>query len=624
MRARTLNGVNVLRKVLGLFTERERRQAFLLIPVVIAMAFAEVVGIASIAPFLSLVADPDAARSDGVLGWFYQTFGFTSDRSFVIAVGAVVLVALIGSNALLALGNYALFKFGAMRNHSISRRLLIRYLQQPYAFFLERNSSGLANNILQEVLSVINSVVMPGLLGVAKAVGAIAILALLVALNPLLALAIGVLLGGAYALVYLFTRRQLAYMGKERVRANQARFKAATEAMGGIKDLKLMGREAESVARYSTPSRHFAIFEAKQQIILRLPRFALEAIALGGLIAIVLVLLVRGSGVAELLPLLGVYAFAGYRLLPALHDVFQGIGRIRYGTGSLNEVASMVHDIEAGISHSDAFVDRRGIEPLPLQHEFRMEGLSFRYSSSERPVLSEIDLAIPALASVAFVGPTGAGKTTIVDIILGLLEPDSGRLLVDGVPVSGENVIRWQKTLGYVPQDIFLTDDTVARNIALGVRDDEIDRDALVKAAQIAQIHAFIESDLDQGYETEVGERGIRLSGGQRQRLGIARALYHDPDVLVLDEATSALDGATERSLFEALQRLSGKKTMITIAHRLTTVRECDTIYVMEAGRIAASGTYDELLDSNPLFRTLASLHDGDDRVTATSTTGGR
>ena len=351
---------------------------------------------------------------------------------------------------------------------------------------------------------------------------------------------------------------------------------------------------------------------------------ALEAIALGGMVAIVLALLVSGAGVAELLPILGVYAFAGYRLLPALHDVFQGVGRIRYGTGSLDEVAEMVNDIDTGIPTSDAFVDRSEIEPLRLDRELRLDGLTFRYASAERPVLADIDLTIPALASVAFVGPTGAGKTTVVDLVLGLLEPDAGRIVVDGVEVKGDTVLRWQRSLGYVPQSIFLTDDTVAQNIALGVAEDEIDYVALRRAAEIAQIHAFIEDELDEGYDTVVGERGIRLSGGQRQRLGIARALYHDPDVLVLDEATSALDGATERSLFEALQRLAGEKTLITIAHRLSTVRECDTIYVLQAGRIVAQGRYDELLETNPLFRRLASLDEGDDRAAVASAAGGR
>lgn len=593
-----------------------------MVPVVISMALAEVVGIASIAPFLSLIADPEAALSGGALGMLYDLLGFESNRNFMLAVGGLVLVALVGSNAILALGTYGLFKFGAMRNHTISRRLLIRYLQQPYAFFLERNSASLANNIVQEVSQVINSVVVPGLLAIAKAVGALAILILLIVLDPILAGLIGAVLGGAYVAIYGLTRRSLAQMGRQRVVVNQARFTAATEAMGSIKDLKLLGHEGEAVSRYSGPSRHFAIYEARKEIFLRLPRFALEAIAFGGMIAIVLALLVAGASVSELLPMLGVYAFAGYRMLPALNDVFSGVSKIRYGTGALDEVYEMTRRIDARAADPETFLARERVEPLPIRDTLAIEHVGFAYPSSDRPVLHDIDLEIPALASVAFVGPTGSGKTTLVDTILGLLTPDQGRITVDGVPIDVETLPRWQRALGYVPQNIYLTDDTVARNIALGVASDNIDMDAVRRAATIAQIDEFVLSELDRGYETVVGERGIRLSGGQRQRLGIARALYHDPDVLVLDEATSALDGDTEQHLFDALQRLSGKKTLITVAHRLTTVRTCDTIFVMDRGRVVDEGRYDELLRTSRLFQRLAAVGRTDDGSTAATARG--
>lgn len=608
--------MSTLRKVLALLTPPERRQAYLLVPVVISMAMAEVVGIASIAPFLSLIADPEAALSGGVLGTLYDLLGFENARSFMLAVGGLVLVALIGSNAVLALGTYGLFKFGAMRNHSISRRLMIRYLQQPYAFFLEHNSASLANNIVQEVSQVINSVVVPGLLAIAKAVGAAAILILLIVLDPVLAGLIGAVLGGAYVLIYSLTRRHLTHMGRQRVVVNQARFTAATEAMGAIKDLKLLGHEGEAVSRYSGPSRRFAVYEARKEIFLRLPRFALEAVAFGGMIAIVLVLLVAGASVSELLPMLGVYAFAGYRMLPALNDVFSGVSKIRYGVGALDEVYELARRVDARDVDPERFLARERVEPLPFHHVLAIEHVAFGYASSDRPVLHDIDITIPALASVAFVGPTGSGKTTLVDIVLGLLTPDRGRITVDGAPIDDEALPRWQRALGYVPQSIYLTDDTVARNIALGVPNDRIDMDAVRRAATIAQIDEFVMSELDHGYRTVVGERGIRLSGGQRQRLGIARALYHDPDVLLLDEATSALDGDTEQHLFDALQRLSGKKTLITIAHRLTTVRACDTIFVMDRGRIVDEGRYDELLRTSHLFQRLAADRLSDDGST--------
>lgn len=595
-----------IRKILDLLTPRERRQAFLMVPLVVLMALAEVSGIASIAPFLSLVSDPEAARSNAFLAWAYGAFGFQNDRAFLIAVGMAVIVILIASNALLAAGYWVLFRFGSIRNYSISRRLLIRYLQQPYQFFLTRNSAELANNILQEVTQIIHGTVVPGLVLIAKTFASLAIVILLVLVDPVLATMVSVLLGGAYTLLFTASRRYLARIGKARVRANQRRYQSANEAMGGIKDLQLLGRESEMVRRFSEPSLRFAIFQANSRIIGVIPRYLLEAIAFGSVVAIVLVLLGADRTVSEVVPVIGLYGFAGYRLMPALQAVFSSATQIRYSSGALDEVHDILKTVPGGAEAADTFDDRAAIEPLPFASSLRFEDVSFRYPGSG-PVLQGIDLEIPARASVAFVGSTGAGKTTLVDLLLGLLRPTGGRLVVDGVVLDEDNRPSWQKQIGYVPQSIFLTDDTITRNIAFGLPDEAIDIDAVRRAARMAQVDRFIEEELPDGYETVVGERGVRLSGGQRQRLAIARALYHDPEVLVLDEATSALDGSTERHVFEAIQPLAGAKTMVLIAHRLATIRACDAIYVLEHGRIVASGTYDELLASSPEFRELAS-----------------
>ena len=607
--------MNTIRRILDLLTPRERRQAYMIVPVVIAMALAQVAGIASLSPFLSLMANPDVARTNSILSWFYESFGFDDDRSFLIATGVVVLVALIVSNAILSGGTWILAYFGSMRNHSISRRLLISYLKQPYTFFLERNSAGLANNILQEVQQVINGIVNPGLIAIAETVSVLGILILLVTIDPWLALLTGTVLGGTYGLIYLGTRRYLGVIGRNRVGANQARHQAANEAMGGIKDVKLLGREAEMVSRYSVPSRRYARYYAANRIISTVPRYLLEAVAFGSIVMIVLVQLGMGRAVNDMIPVLGLYAFAGYRLLPALQRIFQGVANIRYSMGALDEVHATIRRLDVTTADSDAFADRSEVEALPFEKALALRKVTYRYPTSGQPVLREIDLEIPVRTSAAFVGATGAGKTTIVDIVLGLLTPDEGSLTVDGVAVDTSNAERWQKLVGYVPQSIFLTDDTVKQNIALGLPPEDIDDEAMRRAARMAQIDEFIENDLERGYETFVGERGVRLSGGQRQRLGIARALYHDPDVLVLDEATSALDGTTERSVFETIRALSGKKTILMIAHRLSTVQSCDQIFLLHRGRLEATGTYESLLASNPRFRTMAA-DTGDRRAT--------
>ena len=597
--------MTTIHKVLDLLSQRERREAYLLVPLVIVMALAEVAGIASVAPFLTLMSNPEAARTTPYLAWAYEAFGFHSDRSFLIAVGVAVIVALFVANAILAGGYWILFRFGSLRNHTISRRLLIRYLQQSYPFFLSRNSAALANNILQEVLQIINGVVVPGLQLIAKSMAALAIVIMLIVINPMLALMVIVLLGGAYGLAFAATRRYLARIGSDRVSANQERYQAANEAMGGIKALRLMGGESEMVRRFSGPSLRFARYQANSRAISNLPRYALEAIAFGSIVVMVIILLSMGRPVAEIMPVLGLYVFAGYRLMPALQQIFAGATQIRYSSGALDEVHAMVRLVDARRADPDGFTNPDAVRPLPVRESVRFEHVSYRYEASEL-VIRDVTLEIPARASVAFVGETGAGKSTIIDLLLGLLPPTEGRITIDGVPLDEEALPRWQKQIGYVPQTIFLTDDTIARNIAFGLPDSRIDMDAVAKAARMAQVHEFIEQDLPAGYETVVGERGVRLSGGQRQRLGIARALYHDPEVLVFDEATSALDSVTERDVYQAIQALASSKTTVTIAHRLSTIRNSDRLFLLDRGRVKAQGTYDELIAASSAFRAMA------------------
>ena len=314
-----------------------------------------------------------------------------------------------------------------------------------------------------------------------------------------------------------------------------------------------------------------------------------------------LYLLLRGS-LLEVMPMIGLYAFASYRLLPALGEIFGGIAKIRTSLAPLDNLHDELRQqaVAAGASRDE-------IEALPLRDRLEMRGVTFRYHPDQEPILAGFNLVVPANTSVAFVGATGSGKTTTIDILLGLLTPESGQILVDGAALTAEKLPQWQKSLGYVPQHIYLSDDTVAHNIAFGVPYHRVDRRAVERAARIANIHDFVVTELAEGYDRVVGERGIRLSGGQRQRLGIARALYHDPDVLVFDEATSALDNVTEVNVLQAVERLARTKTIIMIAHRLSTVRKCDRIFVLDKGRIVAQGSYDELLQSSPKFQAMAS-----------------
>jgi ABC-type multidrug transport system fused ATPase/permease subunit len=597
--------MKVVAKIYDLLTLRERRQTLWLVPLVIAMAVAEVAGIASVAPFLSLLADPNAVNNNSVLRWLHGALGFETDRQFLLAAGTAVLVVILVSNGILAAGTWALAHFGSMRSHSIARRLLVSYLKQPYTFFLERNSAGLANNILQEVTQVINGVVIPGLEAIAKAGTALAVLIMLIVLEPLLAMLALTVLGGAYAAIYGASKNYLERIGRERVISGQERHKAASEALGAIKHIKLTGREAEMVANFSVPSHNFARFETASRVIVTVPRYLLEGVAFASIVGIVLVLLSLGQSLTEMVPILGVYAFAGYRLLPALQQMFRGLTRAGYGLGALDTIHETVREVNARVE-AEEFVSRNALVPLAFEQSLVLENLSYRYPESCESTLKDISLEIPSRTSVAFVGETGAGKSTLVDVILGLLTPTGGVMKVDGSAINSSNRDRWQQLIGYVPQSIFLTDDTISRNMALGLADEKIDMDKVRRAAKLAQLDLFIEEELPNAYQTVVGERGVRLSGGQQQRLGIARALYGDPEVVVLDEATSALDSATERTVFESIAALSGSKTIIMIAHRLSTVQACDQIFVMERGRIVSSGKYDELIRTSEEFRRIA------------------
>lgn len=597
-----------LRKIHDLLTRRERRRALLLVPLVVTMALAEVAGIASLTPFLALLADPGAITTNPLLARANAVFDFQSERMFLMAVGVAVMVVLLMANALMAGGLVVLTRFGSMRIHTISRRLLARLLRRPYPFFLEHNSAALANDVVKEVEQIVNSVILPGLNVMARAAAALGIIVFLVVIDPVLALLMGVLLGGAYLGLATATRSYLARIGRERVAVNRARYQATLEALGAIKELKLMGREAESIRRFDGPSYAYAQYQAGSRLLAMLPRYALETIAFGSIVGVVLLLMRDDRSIDQVVPILGVYAFAGYRLLPALQQLFHSFTLFRYGLGALDAVHTYFEDIpDVGGGASDAFDGVEAAQGPPYQGRVRFEGVTFAFDAAQ-PVLHGIDLEIEPGESIGIVGGTGAGKSTLVDLLLGLLEPTHGRITVDGAPLVGTVRTRWQRQLGYVPQSIYVTDDTITRNIALGLPDEMIDMASVRRAARMAQIDTFIEDELPNGFDTVVGENGVRLSGGQRQRIGVARALYADPAVLVFDEATSALDGATERALFDAIHALAGTKTVVTIAHRLATVEACDRVLVLDRGLVVESGSYADVLRRSPQLRAMAGI----------------
>lgn len=598
--------VAILRKLLSLFSSRERKQIYWLLSTILVMAFVEMAGIASIMPFMALVADPGLIHRHAVLSSAYAALGFSRDVAFLYFVGAVVLAVLVFNNLFSAFALWLSLRVTSLCGHTLSERLLAGYLAQPYAFYLQRNSSDLINTLFAEINRLIVGVLLPTIDLLAKGAVILAILILLVIVDPVLAFGVAFVMGGVYSLIFIAIRRLLTRIGKESVAAGANRTKIANEAFGGIKELKVIGHEGNFIRRYSVPSRILAERQAASQALARLPKYLLEMIAFGGVLIITLLMLGKQQALSQVLPIIAVYAFAGYRLLPAVQQTYSNFAVIRYNLPALEVV---FRDAGPYVEHL-ANADKEAEFARALRKEITLNNITYQYDGATNPSVVDLTLSIAANTTVAFVGPTGSGKTTTVDILLGLLEPQSGSFQVDGLAVDGKNHRAWQRNLGYVPQQIYLSDDTIAHNIAFGSDDNDLDMQAVEDAARIARIHEFIVRELPDGYQTIVGERGIRLSGGQRQRIGIARALYRNPDVLILDEATSALDGITESAIMDALGQLAHKKTIIMIAHRLTTVRACDKIFILEKGHLTAQGTFSELMQSSLLFRSLAKSGD--------------
>jgi ATP-binding cassette, subfamily B, bacterial PglK len=592
--------VSVLRQTLALLNSAERRRAGLLLGMILFMALFDVVGVASIMPFMAVLANPEIIQTNRWLAMVYDGLGFQESEKFLFFLGVMVLCTVVFSTAFRALTTYVLLRFTHMREYSLGRRLVSGYLSQPYEWFLGRHSADLGKTVLSEVQQVIKGALIPMMQLVAHGAVVLAILILLILVHPVLAISVGLALGGAYVGIYVLLRRRLARLGKARLAANRARFQTLIEAFGGIKDVKVSGLEEAFLSRYNGPARRFASHQAASQVAAQLPKYLLESIAFGGMLLVVLYLMRTSDGLQTALPMIALYGFASYRLMPALQHVYVQFSHLRFAQAAL---AALHRDLT---SLAPAPKHPVNSEPLRLTQAIRLVDVTYSYPGASRPSITGLNLEIQARTTIGLVGATGSGKTTTVDIILGLLSPRQGQLLIDDVQIGPANVRSWQRAIGYVPQNIYLSDDSVTANIAFGIPPQQIDQAAVEQAARIANLHDFVSGEMPQGYQTLVGERGVRLSGGQRQRIGIARALYHRPQILILDEATSALDNLTEQGVMEAVHSLSHEITIILIAHRLSTVRQCDRIYLLQKGQLAGFGTYDELVASNATFREMA------------------
>ena len=592
--------MTIQKKLRLIFTNEELKVIIFLFIGILMMAFLEVIGVASVAPFIAVLTSPELIHENDYLAYLYKFFGVHSDNAFIVLLGLFVVISILISNSTQAFVTWKITNFSELQQHRVAVRLLQKYLSQPYSFFLDRNTSELAKNTLTEVGNAISGVIMQSLLVLSKLVVALFMVALLIVIDFQVAIIATAFLGGSYWIIYKLVRQRLHTMGRAKTEAAFQAFKTTSEAMSGIKEIKLRGSEKKFINRFFIPSKALAKYGANINLISTLPRYLLEVVAFGGMILIVIYLMSKKmDNFSEIIPIISLYAMTGYRLMPALQVVYSGIARIKFSIPSFNIIAE-------GFSQTDTKdLTQTNQDLLSFENKIEIKQVSFSYKNPDVLVLDNLNLKITHNTTVGLMGSTGAGKTTLIDILLGLLTPDNGSISVDQKEINLENLSAWQKNIGYVPQNIYLTDDTIERNIAFSELENTIDAEQVKKAAKMANLDVFINT-LPEKYKTFVGERGIRLSGGQRQRIGIARAIYHNPKVLVLDEATSSLDGITENTIMDAIQNLSHKKTIIIIAHRLSTLIACDIIHMLANGKVIDSGTYTQLIKNNKEFRKMS------------------
>ena len=591
--------MQVFKKLLFLLTPPERNRAGFLLFMIIIMGLLELLGVASILPFIAVLANPILIETNIFLNTAFQAssmFGVETNQDFFLALGVLVFALLVLSLIVKIFTTYIRIHFVQMLEYSIGRRLIEGYLRQPYSWFLTRHSADLGKNILSEVNQVVTLGISTTIELISGGVVAIALITLLLVLDPKIALTVGFSLVISYVLIFYNVRKYLKQNGEERLKNNQLRFVTLSEVFGAAKEVKVGGLEQIYIKNYLNYAKIFASHQASASTISQLPRFLLEVIAFGGILIITFFTTIQTNSFNNALPIISLYVFAGYRLMPALQQIYSSFTNLAFVGPSLNKLYGDIKNLKPIYENQDQGV-------LSLSKKIVLNDVYYNYPNSARTALKNINLTIPAKSTVGLVGTTGSGKTTTVDIILALLTPQKGTLEVDGQVISKQNARSWQKSIGYVPQHIFLSDSSIASNIAFGVESKDICEQAVKKASKIANLHNFIIEELPHQYQTVIGERGVRLSGGQRQRIGIARALYHNPQILILDEATSALDNQTEKAVMDAINNLSKKITIILIAHRLNSVKNCDIIFLLDKGQIKDKGTFEELIQINDEFK---------------------
>jgi ATP-binding cassette, subfamily B, bacterial PglK len=588
------------------FIESGRRTVWLALVVLALFVTALEVGSALlIFVVLQLVIDPGMAAATPAMGLVVRWLPVTRGQDPLAVAMIIVVVFFLLRGAVVLAQSYLQARIAEGAGVRLSSRLFAGYLRMPYSFHLRRNSAELIRNVNDAVIDVVSYTLVAAVRLASEFLVVVGLSLAMVIMAPVAALLALVLFAPLMVGLLRFVQPRIAALGRQSHELAETTLEVLQHSLQGFRDIRVLGRETFFHRRYVATREGIARTRYLRQVLADVPRVALETELILFVAVVVLAAVTAGGSPQQTLAVLGVFAYAGLRILPSLNRAVLQVNELRFGAAAAAAVYDELVGVEPATSHPEATHPVSGLRrALPLREGITLRSVHYRYPGAHRDALMDVDLTISPGESIGVVGPTGGGKSTLIDVVLGLLPPTSGEVQVDGIDIQ-KDLQGWQRNLGVVPQTIFLLDDTLRRNIALGLEDHEIDDRAVQAAAQLAQLDD-VTAELPQGLDTRVGERGIRLSGGQRQRVAIARALYRQPAVLVFDEGTSALDSLTEADLVAALDALRGERTMITVAHRITTVRRCDRIVLIEVGRVADIGTFEALIERNPVFRDLA------------------